>query len=328
MYLPGFRTRSLSGVTGVACEVMILVFSGIRNKELPRRLPSLLLRIHDRLFCGSNRLSSNTIGWYVRFSTCGYLSRSNPKDIQYGHCWIHPRHLTMPAIISLLLLCAHASHIFANSTYTNPILQGFHPDPSCVFVPAWNNTFFCVSSSFLAFPGLPIHSSQDLKSWTLISNALHRPEQLPGLADVNAQTGGIWAPTIRFHDDTFYITTTLVYDSRATNDSSRWDVHRTHGDRCAIAIHHWAIRIVPGKPHLVERQYDRVFPGSWACGFVPRWVGEMVGSRARHAVDHRAVGCSDGKGDVAVSSNLERGIVAGFGARKRYYEWVGTACVE
>lgn len=129
----------------------------------------------------------------------------------------------MPAIISLLLLCAHASHIFANSTYTNPILPGFHPDPSCVFVPAWNNTFFCVSSSFLAFPGLPIHSSQDLKTWTLISNALHRPDQLPGITGVNAKTGGIWAPTIRFHDDTFYITTTLVYDSRASNDSSRWD---------------------------------------------------------------------------------------------------------
>lgn len=73
------------------------------------------------------------------------------------------------------------------------------------------------------FPGLPIHSSHDLKTWTLISNALHRPDQLPGLGDVNAQTGGIWAPTIRFHDSTFYITTALVYDSRASNDSSRWD---------------------------------------------------------------------------------------------------------
>jgi hypothetical protein len=42
----------------------------------------------------------------------------------------------------------------SNSTYHNPILPGFHPDPSCTFVPEWNETFFCASSSFLVFPGL------------------------------------------------------------------------------------------------------------------------------------------------------------------------------
>ena len=41
-----------------------------------------------------------------------------------------------------------------NSTYLNPILPGFHPDPSCVFVPELDNTYFCASSSFLVFPGI------------------------------------------------------------------------------------------------------------------------------------------------------------------------------
>ena len=40
-----------------------------------------------------------------------------------------------------------------NSTFQNPILPGFHPDPSCIFVPDWDDTFFCASSSFLVFPG-------------------------------------------------------------------------------------------------------------------------------------------------------------------------------
>lgn len=56
----------------------------------------------------------------------------------------------------------------ANTTYYNPILPGFHPDPSCIFVPDWNNTYFCASSSFNAFPGLPIHASKDLQNWKLI----------------------------------------------------------------------------------------------------------------------------------------------------------------
>jgi beta-xylosidase len=56
----------------------------------------------------------------------------------------------------------------ANSTFYNPILPGFHPDPSCIFVPEWDDTFFCASSSFNAFPGIPIHASKDLQNWKLI----------------------------------------------------------------------------------------------------------------------------------------------------------------
>ena len=110
-----------------------------------------------------------------------------------------------------------------NSTYTNPILPGFHPDPSCIFVPEWNNTFFCASSSFEAFPGIPIHASRDLQNWKLVSNALSRPEQLPDLAITNRSTSGIWAPAIRYHEGTFWILTTLVFDNKTESDFSRWD---------------------------------------------------------------------------------------------------------
>lgn len=56
----------------------------------------------------------------------------------------------------------------ANSTFYNPIFPGFHPDPSCIFVPEWDETYFCAASSFNAFPGLPIHASKDLRDWRLI----------------------------------------------------------------------------------------------------------------------------------------------------------------
>lgn len=55
-----------------------------------------------------------------------------------------------------------------NFTFYNPILPGFHPDPSCIFVPDWNETFLCASSSFNAFPGIPIHASKDLQNWKTI----------------------------------------------------------------------------------------------------------------------------------------------------------------
>ncbi|OTA91884.1 glycoside hydrolase family 43 protein [Hypoxylon sp. CO27-5] len=110
-----------------------------------------------------------------------------------------------------------------NSTYYNPILPGFHPDPSCIFVPEWDDTFFCASSSFNAFPGIPLHASKDLQNWKLIGHVLNRREQLPRLAETNRSTSGIWAPTLRFNQGTFWLVTTLVDDDRAAEDPSRWD---------------------------------------------------------------------------------------------------------
>lgn len=51
--------------------------------------------------------------------------------------------------------------------FLNPILPGFHPDPSCTFI-AEEETFYCASSSFNAFPGIPIHASKDLRTWRLV----------------------------------------------------------------------------------------------------------------------------------------------------------------
>lgn len=126
-------------------------------------------------------------------------------------------------LAALGLASSAISWSLPNSTYENPILPGFHPDPSCIFVEEWDRTFFCASSSFLAFPGIPIHASKDLLDWKLISNALNRPDQLPMLANASGQTSGIWAPSLRYYRGTFYVVTTLVHDDRDAFDASRWD---------------------------------------------------------------------------------------------------------
>ncbi|KAG8165853.1 hypothetical protein KVR01_004405 [Diaporthe batatas] len=110
-----------------------------------------------------------------------------------------------------------------NSTFQNPILSGFNPDPSCIFVPEYNNTFFCATSSFLAFPGLPIHASRDLIHWKHVSNAFSRADQLPGMAFLPKATSGIYAPTLRFHEGTFYLLSTLVNQQLPRTNDSRWD---------------------------------------------------------------------------------------------------------
>jgi len=89
--------------------------------------------------------------------------------------------------------------------YRNPVLPGFHPDPSVVRVGEW---FYLVNSSFEFFPGVPVHRSRDLVHWEPIGYALTRDTQLP-LARAGASRG-IFAPTLRWHDGTFYMITTNV----------------------------------------------------------------------------------------------------------------------
>jgi xylan 1,4-beta-xylosidase len=58
----------------------------------------------------------------------------------------------------------------------NPVVPGFFPDPS---VCRADDGYYLACSSFEYFPGVPIHHSDDLQTWTLVANALDRPEQLP-----------------------------------------------------------------------------------------------------------------------------------------------------
>lgn len=80
--------------------------------------------------------------------------------------------MTLTKMGLLVIALLEAVNASTNSTYLNPILPGFHPDPSCIFVPQWKETFFCASSSFNAFPGIPIHASKDLQNWKLIGKTL------------------------------------------------------------------------------------------------------------------------------------------------------------
>ncbi len=87
--------------------------------------------------------------------------------------------------------------------YRNPVIQGFHPDPSVVRV---GDDFYLVTSTFGWFPGLPVFHSRDLVNWTQLGNAIDRPSQLDfGRHDL---VNGLFAPAIEHHDGRFYILNT------------------------------------------------------------------------------------------------------------------------
>ena len=106
--------------------------------------------------------------------------------------------------------------------YENPVIPGFHPDPSICRV---GEDFYLVTSSFEYFPGVPVFHSRDLVHWRQIGHCLTRRSQLE-LEGVGA-SHGIFAPTIRYHDGLFYMTTTNVtrggnFIVTATDPAGEW----------------------------------------------------------------------------------------------------------
>jgi xylan 1,4-beta-xylosidase len=174
--------------------------------------------------------------------------------------------------------------------YKNPVIPGFHSDPSVCRV---EDDYYCTTSSFSWFPGLPIFHSKDLVNWHQIGNILDRPEQLP-LRNPDAYIWkGIWAPTLRYHDGRFYCVTTngghggniLVSavhpegpwsDSVYLENDGSWDnsllfdndgtVYYQRGrsnDRCEMRIFQYIIDPDTGKRLSDDRE---IYAGSGAGG--------------------------------------------------------------
>lgn len=87
----------------------------------------------------------------------------------------------------------------------NPVLPGFHPDPSMIRVGEW---YYLANSTFEWFPGVEIHRSRDLANWERLPSALRRRSQLDMAG--NPPSGGIWAPCLSWADGLFWLIYTDV----------------------------------------------------------------------------------------------------------------------
>lgn len=110
-----------------------------------------------------------------------------------------------------LIACAHpcGSQTWTsdnvNGTYSKPLFYDEFADPDIIRV---GSDFYLTRSSMHVMPGLAVLHSRDLVNWDFESYALDvldlGPEyRLEDGKDVYGQ--GIWAPSLRYHDGTFYI---------------------------------------------------------------------------------------------------------------------------
>jgi xylan 1,4-beta-xylosidase len=97
----------------------------------------------------------------------------------------------------------------------NPILPGFHPDPSILRV---GDDYYIATSTFEWWPGVRVHHSRDLVHWRPLGGILtdRRLLDLTGVPD----SGGVWAPDLTYAHGLFH----LVYGVVDTYASGYKDV--------------------------------------------------------------------------------------------------------
>lgn len=111
----------------------------------------------------------------------------------------------MKKILILLILTCLAQSVLAQTTFNNPIIPGFNPDPSIIRV---GDDYYLVTSSWEYSPSIPVYHSKDLVNWRIVNYVATSPQQI-NLNDYESY-GGVWAPTIRYNKGVFYVTVSLV----------------------------------------------------------------------------------------------------------------------
>jgi xylan 1,4-beta-xylosidase len=96
----------------------------------------------------------------------------------------------------------------------NPVLPGFHPDPSILRV---GEDYYLATSTFEWYPGVRLHHSRDLVHWRTLGGALTETRllDLAGTPD----SGGVWAPCLTYAHGRFH----LVFTNVAAHGHGWWD---------------------------------------------------------------------------------------------------------
>jgi beta-xylosidase len=113
-----------------------------------------------------------------------------------------------------------------NGTFTNPLFYEEFSDPDLIRV---GTDYYLTGTTMHAMPGLPVLHSKDLVNWELLGYALNKLDLGPEYrleGGKNAYGKGIWAPSFRFHNGTFYIFSNVNRQMtqlfRATSPTGPW----------------------------------------------------------------------------------------------------------
>lgn len=110
----------------------------------------------------------------------------------------------------LVLLLWMSMNLLAQGTskgYRNPVVRGYSPDPSICRV---GTDYYMVTGSNMHYPDVPLWHSKDLVHWKRIGYCMTRREQF--FLDRNGNQPRIYAPTLRYHEGTFYMIATDLND--------------------------------------------------------------------------------------------------------------------
>jgi len=122
-----------------------------------------------------------------------------------------------------------------DGTYANPLLYADYPDPDIIRV---GEDFYFATTTFANSPGLTILHSQDLVNWQIVSHVIPRLEgrEQYDLKNGTAYRVGVFAPSLRYHQGTYYIAVTPVKQNTriyyAKNITGPWQSHEL--DRAAF----------------------------------------------------------------------------------------------
>ena len=95
----------------------------------------------------------------------------------------------------------------------NPVLPGFHADPSILRV---GNEYYIANSTFEWYPGVEIHRSRDMVTWEKVASPLSEKRLLD--MDGALASCGIWAPCLSWSDGLFY----LIYTNVRSWNAGAW----------------------------------------------------------------------------------------------------------
>lgn len=112
--------------------------------------------------------------------------------------------LYVPALLVVLIQWLSLN---AQAQALNPIIYADVPDMSMVRV---GDTYYMSSTTMHMSPGVPIMKSKDLVNWEIVSNAYETLGDMDELSLVNGKScygRGTWASCIRYHNNTFYVST-------------------------------------------------------------------------------------------------------------------------
>jgi beta-xylosidase len=111
------------------------------------------------------------------------------------------------SILALAIILLHMSILSLAQQAQNPVIFADVPDISIIRV---GDSYYMSSTTMHMAPGVPIMKSKDLINWEIVSYAYSVLDTVDALTlsnGKNAYGKGSWASCIRFHNNTFYVST-------------------------------------------------------------------------------------------------------------------------